>query len=117
MTLAGATLDDVPERVSWRALGSFLSHLPKDSAFSREVSPETADWFGTEMVQTMLADLIDAVNALKYEEGCAHTPRGKRKPRKPDPYPRPWTRKRGRVIGHDPIPISEFDEWWKGGEG
>ena len=113
--MAGRELSDLGRSMTWNALRSFVEHLPKASALSRDLNPDSAEWFGTEKVQTMLADLIDAVNALRYEEGCAHTPKGKKRPRKPEPYPRPWARKRGRVIGHDPIPIKDFDEWWEGG--
>lgn len=118
MTRAGVTLDDVPARVSWRALASFVAHLDASSAYLREVAPDTAPWLGTERVQSMLADLIDMVAVLDWHLVGANTPKGKPKPRKPRPYPRPWKREdEGAVkVGREPIPVKDFDDWWRGGD-
>ena len=116
MTRAGFTLDDVPGRVPWRALAAFVGNLDASSAYVREVDPENARWLGTERIQSMLADLIDAVSVLDWHFCTANTEKGKQKPRKPRPYPRPWARDDGRQrIGSGAIPIRDFDEWWDGG--
>lgn len=113
MTRAGATLDDLGARIPWRAFAHFVAHLDAGSAFVREVAPEAAPWLGTERIQSMLADLIDLVGILDWHIVSANS---KRKPRRPKPYPRPWKRDEGKtVVGRDPIPIKDFDEWWNGG--
>lgn len=116
MVRAGMTLDDVPARLSWRALGAFVRHLDATSAYVREVEPEVAPWLGTERVQSMLADLIDMVAVLDWHLVSANTPRGRPRPRKPKPYPRPWKAEEGGLkVGRDPIPVGEFRDWWEGG--
>lgn len=110
------SLDDVPARLSWRALGNFVRHLDATSAYVREVEPDVAPWLGAERVQSMLADLIDMVAVLDWHLVSANTPRGRPRPRKPKPYPRPWKADEGGLkVGRDPIPVAKFDEWWKGG--
>lgn len=117
MTRAGFTLDDVPARFSWRALSNFVRHLDAGSAYVREVAPDMAPWLGTERIQAMLADLIDSVNVLDWHLVSANTEKGKPKPRRPKPYPRPWAKDAGSVVvGRGAIPVSDFDEWWSGGE-
>lgn len=114
ITRAGVTLDDVPARISWRALNSFVMHLDMSSALMKELRPEYGGWQGAERVPPMLADLIDAVNAFRWAFECANTPRKRRRPPKPKPYPRPGAKEEGGRIGRDPIPIKDFDRWWKG---
>lgn len=116
MTRAGATLDDIPSRIPWRSLASFITHLDPSSAYMRELSPDLAPWLGSERVQGMLADLIDAVQILDWHFTTANTKKGSPKPKKPKPYPRPWKQGGDEMrIGRDPIPASEFDDWWEGG--
>lgn len=110
------TLDDVPARLSWRALGVFVRRLDATSAYVREVAPDTAPWLGTERIQSMLADLFDAVVMLDWHLVCANTPKGKTRPKRPKPYPRPWARDEETVIGREAIPIKDFDSWWSGGD-
>lgn len=116
MTRAAAILDDVPARIPWTALRSFVTHLDASSALSRELYPETAGWQGTERVPMILADLYDLVGQFAYGYAVSHTQKGKRRPSKPEPYPRPGAKKREpQRIGRGAIPISEFDRWWNGG--
>lgn len=114
MTRAGATLDDIGVRIPWRAFAHFVGHLDASSAYVREISPDDAPWLGTERVQSMLADVIDLLNAIDWHLVSANS---KRRPRKPKPYPRPWRKDEGTTIGRDPIPIKDFDRWWSGGDG
>ena len=116
MTRVGETLDGIGVRIPWRAFSHFVAHLDASSAYLREVAPDAAPWLGTERVQSMLADLVDAVRALDWHFSSANTPKGKPKPRKPNPYPRPWKKDDGATkIGREPIPIKDFDDWWRGG--
>lgn len=115
MTRFGATLADVPARVPWTALRSFARHLDESSALVREMSPDAAEWRTGRRVPAMLADIFDALSLLRWEFECANTPKRKRRPRRPDPYPRPGAKGNGRRIGSDPIRIRDFDDWWEGG--
>lgn len=109
------TLQDIPGRLPWTALESFVLHLGCDSALVGELSPEVAQWSSRWMTNCIIADLYDLVAAAKWENATMHTEKGKRKPRKPTPYPRPGAKEK-KKIGKDPIPIRDFDDWWSGGD-
>lgn len=113
MTRVGMTLDDVPARLSWRALGVFVRHLDVTSAYVREVEPEASRWVAPESLRPMLADMYDLMASINYNLVAANS---RHRPRKPKPYPRPGRRDKETVIGRDPIPIRDFDEWWNGGD-
>ena len=115
MTLADKTLDDLGGALSWRALLHFVTCLGPTSALVRELRPELnemAPWLDGSMVAPLLADLIDCLNMQRWERAVAAS--GK-KPRKPKRVTRPWDGggKGERVIGRDPIPVSEFEAWWE----
>lgn len=59
----------------------------------------------------ILADIFDALNQLNANmcaKGSGH------RPRTPKPYPRPWRKGMGeRIVGKDPIPVSDFETWWE----
>ena len=115
MTLAHMTLDDLGGALSWRALLHFVGGLGATSALVRELRPELdemAPWLDGSMVAPLLADLIDCLNMQRWERVVAAS--GKR-PRRPKRVTRPWEgdSKGVRVIGRDPIPVSEFESWWE----
>lgn len=115
MTRAGFTLEDVPSRVSFRALLSFVSHLGADSELVAELKPELAGWQGAQRVPMMLADVIDLLNNIGYMYASSHRGKGKPKPKQPRPYRRPVAKDDSQKVGSDPIPIKDFDEWWESG--
>lgn len=83
-----------------------------DSATFR-AKHEDAATFAAELKQSaMIADLIDGVTALCYMISKTHGG----KPQKPKPYPRPWVDSGAKRIGSNPIPISQFNDWYYGGE-
>lgn len=120
MTRLGLTLGDVPERLSWDALHSFVGHLGEGSALHASMHPDEAQWCSGLKTNILLADIYDAISAMRYQHACSCTPRGRRRPAPPEPYPRFWSKKpRGeKRYGSKPIPIARFDEWWnsKGGD-
>lgn len=63
----------------------------------------------------LLADLIDTVNMMRWEQAVANTPKGKPKPKQPEPVDRPGTKRRDQQqhYGRDPIPVSRFRDWWE----
>ncbi|MBW3077687.1 hypothetical protein [Bifidobacterium simiiventris] len=61
----------------------------------------------------LLADLIDAVNMLRWENAAMNRRKGQPKPPPPKPVPRPGVKQKGQRIGRGAIPVSRFDEWWR----
>lgn len=118
LTKAGRTLDDLGGALSWRALRHFVQHLDHTSALWRERHKDKAEWFpwldGT-VLPALVADLIDCTNLGRWEYAVSCTTKGHNKPRKPKPVPTPWRKvgKGERRIGKDPIPISQFEDWWE----
>lgn len=77
--------------------------------------PEYAEWFAEGKTRAMLADIYDAISGLMFMFAKANTPKNKKKPKQPKPYPRPWIKDTDKYsIGRDPIPIKDFDSWWDG---
>ena len=74
-----------------------------------ETRPELAGWTRANM---LTAALVDAVNMLRWELAARDTPKGRPKPRKPEPIPRPGVRSNVKRYGRDPIPASQFNQWW-----
>lgn len=108
-------LRDVGGALPWGALLHFVQYLPRDSALSRELYPTTDEerWADGTITAALLADIFDQLAMLRAE----HAAKGSgRRPKEPKPYPRPWVkRKNERHVGADPIPISEFEDWWNAG--
>ena len=102
MTRTGRTLSEYMDMgaAGRVALLSFINYLPLDSALNNEMNPEDdrGPWFTTVKTNAILADIFDLYVA-------AHTKKGQ----KPSTYPRP---KQSQKVGKDPIPVSEFWDWW-----
>nr|DAG04358.1 MAG TPA: protein of unknown function (DUF5361) [Siphoviridae sp. ctYkG6]DAO02421.1 MAG TPA: protein of unknown function (DUF5361) [Caudoviricetes sp.] len=113
MTLTSFTLDDLGERLSFRALFSFIQNLPKTSALWKATHPDDIDyalWESQEIVPQLLARLSDQISQLAWMYSSAHTT--KKQP-KPKPLTRPGVESaKEEVYGKDPIPISQFNDWW-----
>ena len=111
MTRTGHTLDDVPARVSYRALLSFVHKLDAYSASVHAQHPDLAQWLTPQQQTAILADIYDAINMLGKNMAAVHGVRAKR----PKPYPRPGKQKGVQKFGQGAIPISQFDDWWNEG--
>lgn len=113
MTLTGFTLDDLGERLTYRALFSFIQNLPKTSALWKATHPNDIDyalWESQEIVPQLLARLSDQISQLAWMYSSANTT--KKQP-KPKPLTRPGVESaKEEVYGKDPIPISQFNDWW-----
>ena len=106
-------LSDVGGALSWGTLRHFVQYLPRDSALSREIVPLTdaERWTNGDATASILADLFDLVAQLRAEMAVKGS--GK-KPKHMKPYPRPGVTPKGtRHMGKDPIPVSEFEDWWE----
>lgn len=106
MTRTGRTLSEYIDMgaAGMVALLSFINYLPMDSRLRQAMDPqdEVGEWSTTKKTNIILADLFDVFVA-------ANTRRG----HKAKQYPRP---KQKRKIGRDAVPISEFWDWWNGGD-
>ena len=109
LTLTGHELDDLGRTLSWRALHSFLEHLPPDSAVVLEEHPEFAPWMTTLKTNVILADLIDMVGQLNANMVAKGT--GKRAQRV-KPYQRPKPDER-QHIGKGALPHDELMAWFE----
>lgn len=112
MTLLGMPFEFAARSFGWGNLVSFVRHLPSDSAVYRSEYPD-AMRFASDLKQSaILADIFDAIAAFNYTFAKAHGGKG----HKPKPYKRPWVSDDAQHIGSEPIPISEFNKWYYGGE-
>lgn len=111
MTKTRYLLRDVGTLLPEGALLSFVRHLPPDSALMRELDPDMA-WLTGEKVPLLLASICDQLSWLQYTIVKANGG----KPTKPRPIPRPGVKDNAQTVGSAPIPISEFDEWYYGGD-
>ena len=103
-------------RLDSRSLARFIKGLGYDSATYRARHPEdtvSVAWMDGTAVCALIAELIDTVRASAST--LAYKGTGKRPP-KLNPYPRPWRKDESRHFGRDPIPVSEFDKWYYGGD-
>jgi len=113
MRMTRYTLDDLGGALPERALLAFVRHLPLESATVAETDARG----GWSITQHLLATLIEAVEALDWHFMCSRVKSGHSKPEKPRPIPRPGVDSdAGRRIGRDPIPVSDFDDWYYGGD-
>ena len=114
MTRTRFTLDDLGGELSARALLAFLAHLPPESASYAAIHGDLGGWSRTDM---LLARICEAVESIAWMEAC----RGAKKsqmPKRPPRIVRPGVKDDSvKRIGSDPIPISDFDEWYGGVDG
>lgn len=103
MTRTPYTLADLGASLTWDALAAFLRHLPPESEVRAEIDPDgaAAAWWLARAPAAVMADLYDLTANL-----------GRRRGSRPVRYPRPWDRSRTETLGRDPVPMSDFDDWW-----
>lgn len=101
MSRCGLTLDDVPHRLSWRALASFVRNADTTTAIFQRTHPEQSGWTRETYI---LADIYDAImqgaaGVIRSNHAKVHNP-------KPYKRPKPITHKRGAVS------IEDFEAGW-----
>ena len=70
----GRSLDDVPDRLSWRDLKAILQTAPRDSAYARAKIGPDIEW----VLQTeVLAGIYDQLSMLRWGLGGGKGPRPK----------------------------------------
>lgn len=106
MTRTGRTLSEYINMgaAGMVALLSFINYLPMDSQLRQAMDPqdEVGEWSTVKKTNIILADIFDVFVSANTKKG-----------HKAKQYPRPKQKKR---IGSGAIPISEFWDWWNGGE-
>ena len=91
----------------------FARHLPEESATFRETHKDTYRFASDFQHSAILADIYDSIQNMLYLFSQVHGG----KPNKPQSYPRPWVDdKNVKRIGSGAIPISDFNEWYYGGD-
>ena len=106
MTRTGRTLSEYIDMgaAGMVALLSFINYLPPDSQLRQAMDPqdEVGEWSTVKKTNIILADIFDVFVSANTKKG-----------HKAKQYPRP---KQKRKIGSGAIPISEFWDWWNGGD-
>ncbi len=111
MTRTRYTLDDLGGGLPARALLAFVRHLPPESATVGETAPDAGGWSRTDM---LLARICEGIEELLWVTACRGAKRSSW-PKRPQRIPRPGVEPEGgRRIGRDPIPIADFDTWYRG---
>lgn len=114
MTLTSFRVDDLGDGLDWHTLSVFLSGLPLSSAYQRAKNPELTVWANGQITALVLADIVDTLNEFRREFAISRSERNRSIKLKR--YPRPLSIEKenngAEHFGADPIPISEFDDWW-----
>lgn len=108
----GHELNDIGRTLSWDALDSFLSNLGADSAVSRELDSDIAEWGTTVKTNKILADIWDVLAMINANLIAV----GTRKPAKaPKRYPRPGQKdpEAEQHIGSGALPPDELRKWFE----
>ena len=113
MTKTRWTLADVGRGLPWSALSAFVAYLPPDSALARSRGVD-ATWTRDQMLLAQICDLLADANWMSVCKGMKRS----KWPKRPKPIPRPGVKGKGneKHIGSKPIPVSEFDKWYYGGD-
>ena len=111
MTKLGIRIEDVPSTIGWSSACRFVRHLPPDSAVSRHLMGDAASF----MYRTpwVLADIFDALAVLHLSYLKRN---GSPSAQPAQPYPRPGAKPSGQSFGKGAIKISDFDDWYYGGD-
>lgn len=90
-------------RLSWYDLHVLIKRWLKtaDTATSDAVNGQV--WSIDAQIMAMAVDVLQIANWQRA---------GKKTAPRPKPLPRPWLKPKGQQLGRDPIPISQFNDWW-----
>jgi len=88
----------------WHHVCVWVRHLGQGTHTWAALNREEAAYASQLHLAAQLADLYDLIATARFGEDAWRIR-----------YPRPWDEGREH-FGEDPIPISEFDSWYYGGE-
>ncbi|WP_066041897.1 hypothetical protein [Herbiconiux solani] len=102
----GKNLDDLgTQALSWPDLLLMVRRWQKMPGTATQESVHGIIW---SIEAQLLAEMLDTLRLANWQRA------GKKNTPKPKRTPRPWELKsRQQTIGSEPIPVSEFDEWWE----
>lgn len=89
--------------LSWRDLLVLVHRWLKVNSSATFESANGVVW---SIEGQLLAAVIDLTQSANWQRA------GKKSAPKPKPLPRPWLQPKTQSIGRDPIPISQFNDWW-----
>ena len=112
MVQLGMPFEDAARCFGWGNLSDFANHLPQSSATWRALYEDESRFTTPLQQMATMADIYDAISALSYLIAKVYGSKGQ----PPEPYPRPWKKKSDKSLGSKPISISEFKDWYYGGE-
>jgi len=100
----GMRLDDLgTEALSWRDLLVLVRRWQVMPSTATSEAVHGTRWSVTDQLLALIFDVLNQANWQRQKKRTAP---------KPKPLPRPWDAAKSTSIGSDPIPISQFDEWW-----
>lgn len=102
----GRSLDDLGTlALSWRDLRTLIRRWQRTAGTALHESVHGPSW-STEA--QLLAGLFDVLQMGNWQRAQ------KKSAPKPKPIKRPWEKAaKSTRLGSDPIPISQFDDWWE----
>lgn len=105
--MRGYSLKDAGKRLDLAQLNILVTGFLQEpgSHLRRAIAGgQAAEW---DIRTELLALLFDQFSMLRFELGGG-------KGRQPEPLERPYPTKGAsrQVFGYDPVPISDFDDWW-----
>lgn len=116
MERLGAPLSELGP-LGWDNVYNLARHIAADSGSYtyRGRHPKEAAYAEGLHIAAMVADLYDLVADFAVMYARAHS--GGRSIKKIPKYPRPWAKSDdSQRIGKGAIPVSDFDEWYYGGD-
>lgn len=105
---SGRSLDELGDSLSWRDLQVLVRRWQVTPGFALCDAVQGHELWST--TDQILAELVDELRRNSWlTAGKASAPRPKR-------TPRPWEKPSTKQFGSDPIPLSQFDDWWESGK-
>lgn len=112
--ITGRQLSEVGQTLEWSTLDAFLRHLPADSAFMRDLYPESAPWATTAKTNAILADIYDVLSSINSNLIAMATGKPAKQPKL---YPRPGVKQQmnenERHFGSGAIPAKDLRNWFE----
>lgn len=100
----GYTLEDVPNRLNWRALSRWLDRAPQTSnSYQLHFGPP-ARWGDAEYMMALMVDYLALLAWMKTKDGHANR-------RRPDQIPRPGQEPKKTRFGNARMTIAQAKEW------
>lgn len=104
LLIRGYSLDDIgTEAFTWYDLLVMVQFIQLNPASALAHEAHGARWT---VESQLLAQVADTLALANWQRG------GKKSAPRPKPIPRPWLKPKTQSLGHDAIPISDFNAWW-----